>query len=82
MRNQTLAGQWPCTEPTVDPELWFEEGNNQGLEAQLMCATCPVREACLEEALVTRAEGIWGGTTTRERRQILKRRAAGGQAAA
>jgi WhiB family redox-sensing transcriptional regulator len=34
-----------------------------------------VREACLEFALETReAEGIWGGTTGRERRRILRQR--------
>lgn len=84
MRNQLNGhGQvWPCTDPAADPELWFEEGNNLGLEAQLLCTGCPVREACLEEALVTRAEGIWGGTTTRQRRKILKDLGARGPAAA
>lgn len=32
-----------------------------------MCRECPVREACLALALADELEGIWGGTTTKER---------------
>lgn len=40
-----------------------------------VCADCPVRSACLAEALDNRIEyGIWGGLTERERRALLKRR--------
>ena len=40
-----------------------------------VCAACPVKELCLEFALETReAEGIWGGTTARERRRLLRQR--------
>lgn len=40
-----------------------------------MCATCEVREECLEYALANDERfGIWGGLSERERRK-LKRRA-------
>lgn len=40
-----------------------------------VCVHCPVRTECLAEALDTRtAVGVWGGTTERERRALLKRR--------
>jgi hypothetical protein len=37
-------------------------------EARRCCALCPVRRDCLTEALSTNAEGVWGGTTSEERR--------------
>jgi WhiB family redox-sensing transcriptional regulator len=38
-----------------------------------------VKDECLEYALERRIEhGVWGGTSERERRRILKRRAAAG----
>ncbi len=36
---------------------------------------CAVRQMCLEHALVHREhEGIWGGTTERERRRLIRQR--------
>ena len=43
--------------------------------ARKICATCPVVASCLEYALTNRLEhGVWGATSERERRRILKRR--------
>jgi WhiB family redox-sensing transcriptional regulator len=40
-----------------------------------VCGTCDVRIACLEHALASREkEGVWGGTTERERRRIIRQR--------
>ena len=40
------------------------------------CTDCPVRQECLNEALVNRIEwGVWGGYTERERRRMLRQRA-------
>lgn len=36
------------------------------------CDLCPVRVACLRTAIVTSSEGIWGGTTTFQRRQLVR----------
>ena len=44
-------------------------------KARKICATCPVKNECLEHALEHRIEhGVWGGCSERERRRILKRR--------
>jgi WhiB family redox-sensing transcriptional regulator len=74
----------------IAPEnLWMREGNcrayppsvffpsdGAGVEhARRICATCPVREPCLEYALENRVDhGVWGGCSERERRRIAKRR--------
>lgn len=40
-----------------------------------ICNACPSRVECLEFALNTRQDdGMWGGTTRRERNRILRRR--------
>lgn len=42
--------------------------------AKKICETCVVREACLEYALIrNEKDGIWGGLTERERRQVRRR---------
>jgi WhiB family transcriptional regulator, redox-sensing transcriptional regulator len=66
-----------------DPELFFpinEQLPGEGVpapcadqirEAKAVCANCPVRRECLDYALVTpRTLGIWGSTTTVQRRVI------------
>lgn len=52
----------------------FTEGADQRRMRQF-CLDCPVRTACLAEALDNRIEwGIWGGATERERRSMLRQR--------
>lgn len=58
-----------------DPELWFPISEESDDVATGHCRTCPVRAECLEYALDIGAVGIWGGTTTAQRRQIRARRA-------
>jgi WhiB family redox-sensing transcriptional regulator len=57
------------------PSLFFPS-DGVGVEiARRVCATCPVKERCLEYALYHRIDhGVWGGCSERERRRILKRR--------
>lgn len=46
-------------------------------DAMRVCAWCPVRAECLAHALENgEDDGIWGGTTPRQRRQIRKSRTA------
>lgn len=81
--NQTPV---PCVYMAMD---WMAEGNcnnhpptvffpsdGVGVEvAKKICATCPVQEPCLEYALENRIDhGVWGGTSERGRRRILKAR--------
>ena len=66
---------------TVDPELFFPDGNTgpaveQIEKAKAVCARCTVTEVCLQYALETGQDsGVWGGLSEDERR-ALKRRAA------
>ena len=62
----------------TDPDLWV---GTQPLPGQLKalkrtCASCPVNRECLEYALTEKLDGIWGGTTPSERRQIARKRRA------
>jgi WhiB family redox-sensing transcriptional regulator len=74
---------------TYDPDLWREDAACRDLDtaiffpetdddvaaAKAVCATCPVRESCLEFALVTRQDdGVWGGLDENERRRVRRRR--------
>ena len=57
------------------PGLFFPS-DGVGVEvARKVCAECAVKEPCLEYALVNRIDhGVWGGTSERERRRILRAR--------
>ncbi len=54
------SGGLPCW--SADPELFFAEEPDSVEAAKRLCASCPVREHCLAQALA-RAEpwGVWGG---------------------
>lgn len=59
----------------IPPAVFFPS-DGVGVEvARSICATCPVKEPCLEYALANRIDhGVWGGCSERERRRISKRR--------
>jgi WhiB family transcriptional regulator, redox-sensing transcriptional regulator len=61
----------------MDSDLFFPigpEAGRQAEEAKKICRRCPVREACLDEALTKKIkDGIWGGTTEGEREKITRR---------
>lgn len=59
-----------CQSPEVDGWLFFTQGREA--QAITICNSCPVRSACLREALScgTRLYGVWGGTTQRQRRRM------------
>jgi WhiB family transcriptional regulator, redox-sensing transcriptional regulator len=56
---------------------WFPEQTSLS-EAKRVCASCPVREECLEWALAQDSYlvGIWGGTSQRERHRLRAERVA------
>ncbi|MHB1503940.1 MAG: WhiB family transcriptional regulator [Acidimicrobiales bacterium] len=61
----------------IDPLVFYPTSDDDAdaEEAKAICAICPVRQACLEHALTSRErEGVWGGTTERERRRIHRQR--------
>jgi WhiB family redox-sensing transcriptional regulator len=57
------------------PNVFFPT-DGVGVEvARRICATCPVRELCLEYAVGNRIEhGVWGGTSERGRRRLARSR--------
>jgi WhiB family transcriptional regulator, redox-sensing transcriptional regulator len=59
----------------MDPALFFPSDGIGVQNAQRTCSECPVKSPCLEYALENRVDhGVWGGTSERERRRILRRR--------
>lgn len=59
-----------------DPALFFPASDDDPSTALAVCARCPVRQECLEYALEARERfGIWGGTTERQRRRMVRRTA-------
>ncbi len=57
------------------PETFFPS-DGVGVEvAKKICNSCPSQDMCLEYALAHRIDhGVWGGTSERQRRRILKAR--------
>lgn len=39
--------------------------------AKTICGLCPVKRQCFTWALIYKEDGVWGGTTAQERRQLL-----------
>jgi WhiB family transcriptional regulator, redox-sensing transcriptional regulator len=59
----------------ADVDVFFPASEAGAEPAKAICATCPVREACLEYALETRpADGVFGGLTATERHRLIRRR--------
>lgn len=59
----------------TDPDIFYPVSDEEAEPAKVICATCPVREPCLEYALATRErDGVWGGATERERRRLIRQR--------
>ncbi len=66
----------------VDPSVFFIPGYIKGddlerrrIKAKDFCSLCVVRSECREYAIDNKEEGIWGGTTERERNKIRGQRA-------
>ncbi len=59
----------------MDPAVFFPSDGIGVQVAQRICVDCPVKAECLEYALADRVDhGVWGGTSERERRRILRHR--------
>lgn len=71
MSDQHWTAYGACS--GAPPDDLFVEGAAQR-SAREVCANCPVRVDCLIDALDHRILfGVWGGTTERERRALLRR---------
>ena len=57
----------------TDPEMFFPQKGGSTRNAKRVCASCDVREQCLEYALRTKQDdGIWGGKSAIELRKMRK----------
>ena len=59
------------------PPSMFFPSDGVGVErAKQICEDCPVASRCLEYAIENRIDhGVWGGTSERQRRRIVRARA-------
>ena len=61
------------------PPAQFErkdEKEEREIRAKAICATCAVRQPCLDFAIrIREPHGIWGGLNELERKQVMARRA-------
>ena len=81
IRSYRMAEPVPYVDWTPDRESWMDEAACLGeLDwvdlavklAKMICAQCPVREACLARRLGLRSLpqfGVWGGLTPQELRE-------------
>lgn len=57
----------------LNPDLFYGETSDHATDAKAVCATCPVRQECLDYALSNgEYYGIWGGMSERERRSMRR----------
>jgi WhiB family transcriptional regulator, redox-sensing transcriptional regulator len=74
---QTTGNWWDLAAcRSADPELFFPiSATGTGLadiaRAKAVCASCRVRQPCLDYAIGSRqVHGVWGGTSEEERRDL------------
>jgi hypothetical protein len=53
----------------MDPGLFFKEGR-PSQRVRDICEGCPVKQRCLEWAVLHDEFGMWGGTTKSERQRL------------
>lgn len=70
------SGMAPVDGLTEPHPFYPHPGDEEGTAmAKAICATCPVREECLEFAMRTNDQyGIQGGMTAKERQALRRRR--------
>ena len=66
----------PCH--NADPEIFFADSDLEIAVAKSLCASCPMKAACLEGAL-SRSEpcGVWGGELVEDGAVIARKRRPG-----
>src|SRR3954451_22777043 len=71
-RNLDWKAEAACRD--LPTSIFFPDSESDSGPALAVCATCPVREQCLDFALRTRQhDGVWGGATETERKRIRRR---------
>lgn len=76
-RSRTSSEDWRSRGACVDtdPDVMYPTSLTGVDRAKAVCVGCPVRDECLEHALVNDEDfGIWGGESSRTRRKLRKAR--------
>jgi len=80
MRMQLNPDLARCATSKADPDIFFmddkDEPNYNAVKTEIarsICHQCPIEKQCLEFAIKEEMEGVWGGTTTKERKSIIFR---------
>lgn len=67
------SGRPPCAQDGL-PDQWVDSYRWDDVEPLVrVCDSCPLRKPCLDYALLYEMVGVWGGTTTAQRRRIRSR---------
>lgn len=53
-------------------ELFMSENQKDIKEAIAICLGCPAVKSCLEYAIANKEQGVWGGTTERQRTRLIR----------
>jgi WhiB family redox-sensing transcriptional regulator len=84
MRMQLNPDLARCATSKADPDIFFmddkDEANYDAMKTEIarsICGQCPIQKQCLEFAIKEEMEGMWGGTTTSERRVAAHRKRTG-----
>ena len=56
----------------MDPAIFFPSASSTADAAREVCSECPAREPCLQYALEEDVEGVWAGTSKRQRRAMRR----------
>lgn len=71
-----LAWQDRAACAQIGGDLWFPDQGGTTKHIKKVCATCPVKQECLDYALAMAPEddrhGVYGGLSERERRALRK----------
>lgn len=67
-----VDGTEPCRQ--VDPDMFFPESSSNIAPnlAKELCADCHVSQECLAYALAHNWQGVWGGTTSKDREKLRR----------
>lgn len=69
--------QAACAHSGAGGDEFFPERRGDHLTlARRVCSTCPIQAACLQYALDHDEEGLWAGTTQRQRRAMRRQQEA------
>ena len=82
--SESLAIEWVARRrcADIDTNVFFPNDGAGVIAAQKVCGECPVKDRCREYALANNiTHGVWGGTSERERRRILRERRRASKAA-